>query len=481
MQLLSKIGPVLFLATLTVALAQDRPKRAKDAEIQRSNGPSLDSAVANRPNDSQIRPLYHGVHPGSATGDETSIEDLDAYMRAVGVESVAYVYFSQELDQAWLDGESELFPRAQIEKIRKTGAVPFIRLMTRTTTETNSGTNREKTYSYDVLLNDANLPTQQKDNARKFHNRILAWGQEAAKETLPIFVEWGTEVNGDWFWWNARWYGESRCSQESGRAKERCLENAYPDGLSKFRRVFRRLRDLINKEAQANNVKWLFHIASSSSPEPSQSPRNRWNSLANYFPEQDTREKYVDAIGVSIYGAQRKADSCSATEYSFVAQLNQLLEADSDRDESDTLRKIGLGKDVFILEFGETLIVNKGEQLDSNCNAGKWATDALNALVDLNRWQGFNLVGFSWWNEAWIDKKDGITDMRVQAFDLCGALESPEDKRLVEKSIGCDCWTTRTKNCRNLNFNRTHLKESLIAFLKKHEKVLRTISRQPVN
>ena len=71
--------------------------------------------------------LYHGVYPGGKTGeeDDLTLQDLATYETAVGAKA-AWVYFSNN----WY--RSRKFPKATAEWIRQSGAVPFIRLMLRT-------------------------------------------------------------------------------------------------------------------------------------------------------------------------------------------------------------------------------------------------------------------------------------------------------------------------------------------------------------
>jgi Glycosyl hydrolase family 26 len=330
------------------------------------------------------RTLYHGVHPGSATGKETDIGELADYERAIG-QKAAFVYFTQELNKEWLDGTDRsgppVFPGRQVDDIRGHDAIPVIRLMIRESDEQNKNTNLETIYSYDVLLDGPLLPGEKQTIREKFRQRILAWGREAAARHRPIYVEWGTEVNGKWFWWNAKWYAKEQCTPERrGREKEdACLARKYKEGTEKFKEVYQHLRQLINVEAGASNVKWIFHVTASGEPDPSENSKNLWNGMENYYPGSD----YVDAIGVSVYGAQTKKEGCDGQKHSFAEQMDQIF-LGKDREDGDSLKDVATGKKVFVLEFGETLIVGKSEKKDSNCNAGKWAKDALQAMFDPN-------------------------------------------------------------------------------------------------
>jgi hypothetical protein len=443
-----------------------KPNLDSRRQVPRSQSVATDSGTA-RQAQPAYRSLSHGVHPGSADGDETQVADLDLYTHAVGKET-AFVYFSQELNKKWLEGEHEdtdpLFPKDQIKEIRRHQATPFIRLMTRSKQEENEDKNLEKLYSYDVLLGKPGLKGDDLKNSRRFHDRIVAWGTEAAKCNFPIYVEWGTEVNGKWFWWNARWYAEKECkkSRSRGESESACMDRVLPHAPDKFREVFAHLRDLINGEAKAKNVKWIFHVTASGDPKPGVNAENSWNSIAKYYPEGA-----VDAIGLSVYGSQERSEECAEEKHSFLNQMNQVLEGRG-RPEEDTLKTIAGTTPIYILEFGETLLIEGNNDPESNCNAGKWAREALNAMFDTGKWPQYNLAGFSWWNEAWVDKKKGITDMRVHDFQLC----KPKDKEVG--GMRCDCWRGATEGCDNLSKKRSDLRESLKSFFEGHCKFLIT-------
>lgn len=435
---------------------------------------SIMTAASATPTPSPRRELYHGVHPGSADGDETRIDDLAAYESAVGKEA-AFVYFSQELDEKWLDGdfteERPLFPRRKVDAIRGSDAVPFIRLMTRASDAQNEQQNNETIYSFDVLLDEPALTGEKLKRRGQFRERILEWAKEAAKVDSTIYVEWGTEVNGKWFWWNAYWYAEEQCARTLGdRERKNCIASTLPKGVETFREVFRHLRELVNVRGGASNVKWIFHVTAAGGPYPvERGQKNLWNVMAGYYPGAE----YVDAIGVSVYGAQTGDEKCDGEEHSFAEQFEQVMTGQY-RAKGDSLTEIAVGKKVFVLEIGETLFVGKSEKPISNCNAGKWAGEALDALFDASRWDKFDIAGFAWWNEAWVDKDEGITDMRVHPFDFCAAL--PEDARRGNKVKGksCDCWRGGAKGCDNLAGKREALRQALSQKLKAYDSSLRT-------
>ena len=439
---------IIFLP-FSITLVQHFPRLAASHLSSQPNSDAVGAAQ------SRYRPLVHGVHPGSADGDEQSVDDIGLYTQAVG-KKVAFVYFSQELNKKWLEADPNntniLFPKAKIDEIRGHGAVPFIRLMTRSTDKTNKGENLEKLYSYDVLLGEPGLKGDELKNSKRFRDRMVAWGVQAAKLPFPVYVEWGTEVNGEWFWWNGKWYAQRVCKKNRRRdeSEEACVQRVLPQAPLKFREVFSHLRRLVNNEAKAANVRWIYHVTANGEPEPKMGGENNWNAIAKYYPEGS-----VDAIGLSVYGAQDKSESCADEKHSFASQMNLVMEG-AGRPDEDTLKSIAGTTPIYVLEFGETLLVPGSDDPNSHCNAAKWAREALATMFHPSKWAGYNLAGFSWWTEAWVDDEKGIIDMRVHEFQLCD-LEDKNDKKV--HGMRCDCWRGANTGCDNLSRKRSDLRE----------------------
>jgi hypothetical protein len=245
----------------------------------------------------------------------------------------------------------------------------------------------------------------------------------------------------------------------------------------------------VNREAGAVNVKWVFHVNATSDPAPD--PDNKqdlWNSIENYYPDKECAgvkecARVVDAVGLSVYGAQKKGDECRS---SFFEKIDGVLTG-NDRWKEDSLKQIGTEKPVYVLEFGQTLLVDGAGQPDSNCNAGKWARDALTVLFDASKWPEIKLAGFSWWNEAWVNDKDedapaSVTDMRVNSFNLCPALSGKHQRIVKEAGMDCRCWeegerrfddATELAKCQGLRANRAHLRRSLLDVFNAHTTLLR--------
>jgi hypothetical protein len=297
--------------------------------------------------------LYHGVFPGGKTGAEDDITpaDVDIYEKTVG-QKVAWVYFSNN----WY--KSREFPRETAEWIRARGAVPFVRLMLRSDPEENHA---EKLYNLKAIL------------AGKFDTDFKNWALQAKQFGTPVLVEWGTECNGQWFSWSAKWNNDP----------------SQHNGPQRFAAAFRHIVQLTRVQG-ATNLTWVFH------PDAHDDPAEEWNRFENYYPGNDV----VDWIGFSAYGPQKPMDT----------------EAQSFREMADPcyqrLVKMAPAKPIFVLEFG--------------CTAGSkavtpdhWAEEALADLLG-GRWP--NIAGFSWWNEGWKNDKAPAhdTNMRVQGTPALG-------------------------------------------------------------
>jgi len=288
--------------------------------------------------------LLHGTYTGGRTGEEDDITpaDLAAYIRTVGAKP-AWVYFSNN----WY--RSRAFPTATAKWIRAAGATPYVRLMLRSDPTQDHG---DPLYTTKAIARG------------DFDADLAKWARAAAAFKTPILAEWGTEMNGEWFQWNARW---------NGRRK----------GAARFAAAYRRIID-ISRANGATNVVWVFHV------NHADGPPKPWNRMEKYYPGDD----YIDWLAVSLYSMQAPFED-EPTPFSAINQTMQRL------------HKMAPTKPVIIAEFG-TDVNNPREP------AAAWAKAALNDITG-NRWP--QLIGFSWWNETWPNGDDPTndTDTRIQS------------------------------------------------------------------
>ncbi len=289
--------------------------------------------------------LLHGVYPGGVTGMEDDITPqlVRAYESAVG-RRVAWVMFSHN----WFQGRA--FPMQTANWIRAQGAAPYIRLMLRSDTELD---HREPRYTLAAIARG------------DFDTDLAAWGRDAARFGTPFIAEFGTEMNGDWFSWNARW---------NGRRK----------GPALFQAAYRHIID-VTRANGASNIVWVFHV------NDQDYPVRRWNHFESYYPGDD----YIDWLGVSIYSAQGPSEDYAADFPGLLASVMARF------------ARMAPNKPAIVAEFG-TDVRNR------HVRADQWADTALDTILS-GRFP--NLIGFSWWNETWQndDNPAHDTDLRVQS------------------------------------------------------------------
>ncbi len=266
---------------------------------------------------------------------------------------------------AWIDftndwSSDRKFPAATAQWIRNKGSVPYIRLML-------PGDPPDKSQSNGLMLDT--IITGALDA------EVRRWAREARDFGTPLFAEFGTEMNGEWYAWNGRWNGGADMSGYG--------DPLIPDGPERFRDACRHLIMLMRQE-RARNIAWVFHVNYTDYPaEP-------WNRFENYYPGADV----IDMIGVSVYGAQTPLGD----EW---PEFSELLDVMYPR-----IIKLAPGKPILVSEFGVTRDNPRGSQ-------SQWAQRALTGLLN-NRWPG--IIGFAWWNKAWQNDGNPHHDssMRVQ-------------------------------------------------------------------
>ena len=277
--------------------------------------------------------LYHGVFPGGRTGEEDDITltDLTSYEQAVG-KPAAWVYFSNN----WY--QDRTFPLETATWIRRTGAVPFIRLML--------------IDSWEQPRTNRNFPLA-RIAAGDFDRDFQAWARAAKAFGSPLLVEYGVEVNGYWFPWNGKHNGGSK-------------------GPELFRKAYRHIIEVMRDE-KADNIKWVFHV------DVDDNPRKDWNRFENYYPGS----QYIDWIGFSAYGAQTP----TSDEW---PNFRELVDPIYHR-----LKSLAAGKPIMVLEFGVTAGHPKVDQ-------AQWAKAALTDLLSGRwpEIQGFSWWNEAWENDA---------------------------------------------------------------------------------
>jgi len=245
--------------------------------------------------------IYLSAFPFFAgTEDEVTAEHITEF-ESLAKKEIAWAYFSNN----WLD--SLVFPKNAVDIITAEGKTPFIRLMFRSIFEENQADPKYK------MLDVVN---------GLYDSAIVAWAQAAANCGINILVEFGTEVNGNWFSWNGAYYG--------GGTTGNYGDVNYPDGPEIFRDAYRRIINLCDSNG-ADNITWFYHFDDESEPQ------EWWNTPAYYYPGDD----YIDWIGVSIYGPFQRGDK-------YIKPRELISTAYKE------LKSVSVNKPYAILEFGVT-------------------------------------------------------------------------------------------------------------------------------
>jgi hypothetical protein len=207
--------------------------------------------------------IYLAAFPFFGNEEDVVTAERITEFEALAGRPITWAYFSDN----WIGGIS--FPSANVQTIIAAGRVPFIRMMMRSTFDGPP----DPVYSLQDIL-DGDYDAQ-----------LSQWATDAKNCGSPLLVEFGTEVNGEWFPWNGRWNG--------GGSTVGYGDPALADGPERFRDAFRHIRTLCD-DAGAANITWFYHVNYDSWPEES------WNDMAAYYPGDD----WVDWIGISVYGPQ---------------------------------------------------------------------------------------------------------------------------------------------------------------------------------
>jgi hypothetical protein len=211
------------------------------------------------------RGAYHGAYADFGPA-ETAVtkEAIEAYIHSAG-KKIAWAYFSNH----WLDGEI-VFPKESVEICKSLGVVPYIRFS-----------------PWSEMIQSRGDPITKMENilAGKFDDQLRAWARAARDFDFPLMMEFGPEVNGDWFPWNGRWNG--------GAEKSGYGDPNIPDGPERFRDSYRHIIDIFRSE-NAHNITWILHV------DVAWTPQQEWNKMKYYHPGDD----YIDWIGLSVFGRQ---------------------------------------------------------------------------------------------------------------------------------------------------------------------------------
>ncbi len=254
-----------------------------------------------------LKPIENKKYFGSFSdfcGEEDCVSEarINDYENLIE-KPLAWAYFSNN----W--GQEIVFPQVNVDAIIAANRTPFIRLMPRSEFEV---------YHQDPIWKLTDIINGIHDTA------ITNWANAAKLVPANMLVEFGTEMNGFWFSWNASYYGAGT-TDEYGDIN-------YPDGSEIFRDAYRHIIDLCD-QAGAANLTWFFHFDVNNDPEV------WWNDPIYYYPG----DAYIDWLGVSTYGPFQPDESYEDYNPQEILQKAH-----------DKFLELSTEKPYAILEFGVT-------------------------------------------------------------------------------------------------------------------------------
>ncbi|MGZ8598165.1 MAG: hypothetical protein ACXWXB_08190 [Actinomycetota bacterium] len=101
--------------------------------------------------------------------------------------------------------------------------------------------------------------------AGRFDGPLRRWFRDARDLGIPLWVEFGVEVNGRWFPWNGVWNGGGRT--------DGCGDAAKPDGPERFRHAYRHVVRLA-RDGGADDLTWVFHVDIQRWPDAADDPHS---------------------------------------------------------------------------------------------------------------------------------------------------------------------------------------------------------------
>lgn len=279
--------------------------------------------------------LYHAAFPDFGGWEDEVSADSIAHFEALADKEIAWAYFSDN----WF--EQIRFPAEEVTVIHQAARTPFIRIMPRHEDESLP----DSVYTLQAFIDG------------EFDDDLIQWARDARATGIPLLVEFGTEVNGDWFPWCGYWNGAGETTGYGDPGEF--------DGPERFRDAYRHIIDLFRLE-NVDNVTWFFHVDCYSWPE------EEWNTATLYYPGND----YIDWIGVSCYGPQLPEDGWWWFTEAMDEQYAELAAISPDRP-------------IALLEFGVIDYEWLGDK-------AAWIEDACEAL---RSFRYPRLRAMSWWHE----------------------------------------------------------------------------------
>jgi hypothetical protein len=314
--------------------------------------------------ETKLRPpdkgIYHGAFPNfGGTEDTVRAQNINDFERKIG-KKIVWAMFSDN----W-SAEGIEFPEKNVKIVHSLGIVPFIRMMPRIDFRVGE---LDSKYTLQHIIDGS------------FDGELRKWASDAKRLKIPMVVEFGPEMNGNWFPWSGILNGAGK-KDGYGDAK-------YVDGPERFKDAYRHIINLFKKQG-VHNITWAFHTFPPFEKNEDSELYKKWNNIKNYYPGDD----YIDWIGLSVYGAVEQDSEWT----SFTEILDNAY---------PVIAGISADKPLAVFEFG----VAEYPQLGNKSN---WIKEALESL-EAGRYPRIKAI--SYWDEMWkYDSNDRVIDLRINS------------------------------------------------------------------
>lgn len=198
--------------------------------------------------------------------------------------------------------------------------------------------------------------------AGKWDAYIDKWADAAKAFGKPFFVSFCNEMNGDWFPWSASYYGEGEI------------------GTAVCRNAWRHVVDRARARG-ASNIIWVLHLnnySASNMPE---------SEMSRFYPGS----RYVDWLGLSVYGKQFRKDGNWAFYRDLIDWPYREISA------------IDAQKPIMLAEFGVGDFPRSGSK-------AQWVADALSTIGRYPR-----IKAAIYWHERWQNEDGSFSNLRINS------------------------------------------------------------------
>ena len=133
--------------------------------------------------ETKITPPVNGIYQGAFANfggaeDDVRVQNVIDFEKMIG-KKIVWAMFSNN----W-GSENITFPEKNVLTIHSLGIVPFIRMMPRTDFQAGE---RDPEFTLQHIIDG------------KFDGDLRRWAHDAERIHIPMIVEFGPEMNGDWF------------------------------------------------------------------------------------------------------------------------------------------------------------------------------------------------------------------------------------------------------------------------------------------